>query len=305
MKIKKVVAVLLVCAMAISLAACGKVATVSINDDGLKTELETKLPAAVGKILEQAGITLGESDVVTPGINEKLSEGESILIERMHTVKLTVAGNTQTLEVVGGTVADLLEAGGVTLADKQLTNYDLTEPLKEGMEVQVLDQMTVSVVCDGETKSQAVSSTTVSEAIKEFGITLGEDDEVTPGVDQKVTEGLEIVIDRVKYEEKTEVEVIPFEVETAYDATLGRGTEYTTVSGEDGEVQRIYRVKFVNGEEVETELVEEKVTKEPVNAVVVIGPYVVSRVAFPNCDDGSHGYYEVTYSDGSKEYIDY
>ena len=33
MKIKKVVAVLLVCAMAISLAACGKVATVSINDD--------------------------------------------------------------------------------------------------------------------------------------------------------------------------------------------------------------------------------------------------------------------------------
>lgn len=32
---------------------------------------------------------------------------------------------------------------------------------------------------------------------------------------------------------------------------------------------------------------------------------VVSQVAFPNCDDPSHGYYEITYSDGSVEYEEY
>ena len=305
MKTKKVLAIILAVAMMLGVTACGKVATVSINDDGLKTELETKLPATVGKILEQAGIELGESDVVTPSVNEKLSEGESISIERMHTVKLTVAGNTKSLEVVGGTVADLLEAGGVTLGEKQLTNYELTEPLKEGMEVQVLDQMTVSVVCDGETKTEAVNSTTVVDAIKELGFTLGEDDEVTPEADQKVTDGMEIVIDRVKYEEVSEVEAIPFTVETIYDATLQRGTEYTSVYGEEGQVERIYKVKYVNGEETETELVEEKVTKEAVNAVVMMGPYVVSRVNFPDCDGSGHGYYEVTYSDGTVDYEQY
>jgi len=35
------------------------------------------------------------------------------------------------------------------------------------------------------------------------------------------------------------------------------------------------------------------------------GPYIVSKIAFPNCADGSHGYYEITYSDGHVECEEY
>ena len=34
-------------------------------------------------------------------------------------------------------------------------------------------------------------------------------------------------------------------------------------------------------------------------------PYVVSSVDYPSCDDGSHGFTEITYSDGSVEYVVY
>ena len=55
--------------------------------------------------------------------------------------------------------------------------------------------------------------------------------------------------------------------------------------------------------------------KEPVSALVVYGTRaaqttetgktVVSKVAVPDCDGSGHGYYVITYSDGSVEYVDY
>ena len=306
MKFKRVLAIILIGLMVFSLAACGgKTAIVSINDDGLKTELETKLPKTVDKILEEAGIALGTSDVVTPAAGEKLSEGGEIKIDRMHKVTLTASGNTQTLEIVGGTVADLLEAGGVKLEGTQATNFDLSEPLKEGMAVEVFDQMSVTFVFDGESKTVVVNSAVVGEAIRDAGITLGADDEVEPSVDSRVTDGMEIVIDRVKYETVTETEAIAYEVSYEYDGTMAQGTEYTTVYGEEGEKEVTYKVKFVNGEESDKEIVEEKVTKEPTTAVVVVGtmsgPIEISRTNYPDCDDSGHGYYEVVYQypDGS------
>ena len=76
-----------------------------------------------------------------------------------------------------------------------------------------------------------------------------------------------------------------------------------------GEKESVYRVKMVDGKEESRELVDEVITKEPVDEVILVGTregrYEVSRVAVPNCADGSHGYYEITYSDGSKEYVEY
>ena len=68
-------------------------------------------------------------------------------------------------------------------------------------------------------------------------------------------------------------------------------------------------MKKVDGKEDSREKLDEKVIKEPVNEVILVGTkegrYEVNRVAVPNCADGSHGYYEITYSDGTVEYVEY
>ena len=57
------------------------------------------------------------------------------------------------------------------------------------------------------------------------------------------------------------------------------------------------------------ELIREEVLREPVEEVVLVGPKdttgltVVSKKVFYDCDGSGHGYYEITYSDGSVEYI--
>ena len=88
---------------------------------------------------------------------------------------------------------------------------------------------------------------------------------------------------------------------------------------------------YVDGAEESREATGETVTKEPVNKVVRVGTKeeapaappeaapaapaeeapaapersVVSKKAYYDCSDNSHGYYEITYSDGSVEYEEF
>ena len=301
---KKVIAIIVSLLMLVGLASCGKPATLTITDDGIVTELETKIPNTVEKILTEAGISLNEGDVVTPELSAKISEPQDIIVERIHNVKLTVGGKTESYAIVGGTVADLIKEAGITMGDKQTTSIGLDEPLKEGLEVKIIDKFTVSILCDGKTEEKFVMATNVGDALAECGITLGEDDRVEPATDKAITDGMEIKVERVKVEEVVETETIDYEVIYEYDNSKGIGYESTRVYGEAGEKEIKYKVFYVNGEEEDREVIEEKITKEPINTVIVSGPYVVSRKDCPNCGIPG-GYYEITYSNGEVKYEEY
>lgn len=301
---KKIIVVILSLVMILGLSACGKPATLTITDDGLVTEIETKIPNTVDKILTEAGISLNEGDVVTPELGTKISEPQEIVIERIHTVKLTVGGKTESYDIVGGTVADLIKEAGVTVEKNQTTSIGLDEALKEGMEVKIIDKFAVSITCDGKTEESFVTANNVGDALVECGITLGEDDRVEPTIDKAITDGMEIVVERVKVEEVVEIETIDYDVVYEYDNSKAIGYESTRVYGEAGEKEIKYKVSYVNGEEEDREVIEEKIIKEPISTVIVCGPYVVSRKDCPNCGIPG-GYYEITYSNGEVEYEEY
>ncbi len=314
-RFKGIIAIILISLLALGLAACGTEATISIDDDGMVTELDTKLPRTVEKILADGGITLGEGDVVTPSLDTKLSEAQEIVVERKHTVNLALGdGSTKEAGIVGGTVGDLLKQEGINLTDKQMTSVPLDEPIKEGMEIKIVDMLSLSIICDGKTVEKNVSSLTVGDALKECGVTLGNDDRVNPDIKTALKEGMEVTVERVKIEEVKEKEAIDYEVAYEYTDSLNLGYESVSVEGENGEREVTYKITYVDGEEESREVVSESVIKEPVTAVVLVGtyeepvytgPYELYRENFPDCDGSGHGYYEVHYSDGSVAYIDY
>ena len=89
--------------------------------------------------------------------------------------------------------------------------------------------------------------------------------------------------------------------------------------GSDGEKELTYDVTYVDGRESSRKLVSEKVTKEPVNEVITRGTKqrvadsqetgsgrtVVSKQKNYDCDGSGHGWYTITYSDGTVEYEDF
>ena len=140
---------------------------------------------------------------------------------------------------------------------------------------------------------------------------------------------MEITVKRVTFEEVKETEEIDYETEREKDSSLEKGKERTKVEGEKGEKTTTYKITLVDGKEESREVVFEEVTKEPVNEVIRVGTkekkssggdsskktekkednsdkvYEKSRVKVPNCDDESHGYYDIEWSNGEHTYEEY
>ncbi|MCI9059871.1 MAG: DUF348 domain-containing protein [Lachnospiraceae bacterium] len=311
---KKIMLLAVAAVFLLGLCACKK-AEVQIEDGGIVTELEVSTPSTVEEILKDAEITWKEGDEISPALDTKITEAGKIVISRKNTVKLTADGATREVVMVGGTIGDLLEQEGITLGEKQHVNYELDEYIKDGMEVKISYSYSIEVVCDGETYARETEAGKVGDVLEELKITLGKDDRVTPAVTEAVTEGMKIVVNRVTFDTVVETETIEYETVYEDDSSMAKGQEEVSTNGENGEKQVTYQVTYVDGTEESRETAEETVTKEPVNKVVRVGTQeessgdsgrsVVSKKAFYDCNGSGHGYYEITYSDGSVEYEEF
>ena len=86
-----------------------------------------------------------------------------------------------------------------------------------------------------------------------------------------------LIIQVVRVEKVTDVveEATNFAVETKKDDSLLKGKEKVVQAGKKGTVARTYEVVKENGKEV-SEIISEKVIKEPTKKVVAVGTKVVT-----------------------------
>ena len=122
-------------------------------------------------------------------------------------------------------------------------------------------------------------------------------------------------------------EEISFSTETQSSSSLAAGTTQVKQSGSNGSKEVTYKVTYVDGKEESREAVNETVTKDPVNEIIVQGTKqpssssggssggssgaasggktVVATEYYEDCDGSGHGIKVITYSDGSMEEVPY
>ncbi|MBE6824350.1 MAG: DUF348 domain-containing protein [Ruminococcaceae bacterium] len=324
--ILKVALVMAMCLMMLSLTACGKPVTLSINDCGTLTEFEATTAMTVADVLKEAQITLNEKDETVPPVDEKVKEDTTeILIKRYAKVTIVKGDEKKEVELVGGTVEEAIKKSGITLNDNEVTDAENNAFLTDGMTINILKKITVTLAADGKKNKVETTAKTVEELLKEQDITLDEDDEVTKPLDTILKDGMKIAVKRVEYKEETRTETIDYKTQEKYSDSMAQGTSEVTQEGVEGEKEVTYKVKYVDSKEDSKEVLSEKVTKEPKDKIVTYGTKqqqsnsnsnsnsqsssggktVVSKQAVPNCDDASHGYYVITYSDGTVDYQEY
>ena len=317
---KKIIPVILLLMALTALAACGGEKNVTVLDGKTKTDVTVKANATVEAILQEAGLTLGEKDEVDPALTEKPEDGATVTVNRFAAVTVVTADGEKTVELAGGTVADALKAAGVTLKDDESLNVAEDTPLYEiDGNIVVAKMIEVSLTADGKTEKVETAVMTVGEFLTAQNVEYADTDRLTPAADEKLTDGAEIVLQRVEEKTETVKEEIPFETKQENSSSLEKGKTQTKQAGVNGEKEVTYKIVLVDGEEESREIVEEKVLQEAVNAVIVVGTksaapepqtgangkVIVSKVAVPDCDDPSHGYYVITYADGTEDYVDY
>ena len=73
---------------------------------------------------------------------------------------------------------------------------------------------------------------------------------------------------------ETKKEAVPFKTTTREDGSLAKGQTRIETEGVNGERTVTYEVTYVDGKETERKVVKNEITKQPINAVKVIGTYV-------------------------------
>jgi hypothetical protein len=143
-----------------------------------------------------------------------------------------------------------------------------------------LNEASISVslhVDQKELQLNLAEGSTVQEALKSAQITLGELDEVEPGLSVIISDGAQIKVTRIKEEYSTEQIVIPFEHQELKNETLPEGERRLSQPGANGLEETTYRRIFEDGVEVSNSEVKSVVIREAVPEVEIIG----SRSIFP------------------------
>ena len=217
------------------------------------------------------GLSVDEADRISVASNNTTGE-LAIHLTSAHTVTVVADGMAKSTVVYEGqTIADALQACGVTVDSNGKLAGPTTKQVSADMVIEVTRQHAVKFTADGETKNLLVADTTVSALLAEQGITLGKDDVVTPELSTKITADTDVTVQRVKYEEVTAEEAIPFTETVTNDSSLPRGVTRVDVQGQDGVQKVTRRNKIVDGVVTESTVLSSTVLKEAVNQVSRVG----------------------------------
>ena len=175
------------------------------------------------------------------------------------------------LKTKKGTVREVLIANDIPFGADDRVEPGLDTKVNGGETINIYKAHEITIV-DGDTTT--VRKTTykkVEDILKELNITLGEKDEVTPGLNKEVATVDTIKIARTGKTTETKKEVIKFETKEEKDDSKYVDEKVTKVEGKNGEKEVTYNVVRENGKEISREVVSEKVLKEATAKVVVVG----------------------------------
>ena len=245
---------------------------VDIYEGSQVTRIETTETVAE-KVVAEAGIQLSENDRL---ILDDFNPGKDSRIEIYRAGQVTfVHADGKTVDTTfAGTVEELIETHGVTLSDNLFSSVNVNAVVTNNLRVEIISAFDIIINVDGEEKAVQTTEKTVGDVLTEQGITLDEDDEVSPSADTVLSNGLVIDVLRVEYVTRETEEKIPFTTEKVNSSAMNKGTQKVTQKGVNGVKTFTYEDKVVNGVVESSELVSEEVTKEPVKEIIKVGTLV-------------------------------
>jgi hypothetical protein len=135
-----------------------------------------------------------------------------------------------------------------------------------------LEGIDISVSADGTSRNLTLPpGSTVQQALILTGITLSQTDRVAPPAYTIVTNGMTIVVTRVREEFETQQVIIPYERQELRNESLPTGETRLVQAGQNGTKEITIRHVFENGTEVSNSVVSENTLKAPIPEIVMIG----------------------------------
>lgn len=179
------------------------------------------------------------------------------------------------------TVDDFLQDSGIELNGGDALNVLPQEPIEEGMRIEINRPKPVTIIAGSQVHFISLSTGTVKDALEQARLEYDAGDEISPTLEDPISEGLQIVLQRVDVRYETETVAIPFKTVTQNDPTLEKGKTQVKTQGSNGEKAVTVRIEMRDGEEIAREEVSQQVILQPVNKVIRNGVKVAAPKPTP------------------------
>jgi resuscitation-promoting factor RpfB len=244
--------------------------TVNLSVDGKATTAHV-FGSTVGDVLDSQGIAVKKGDVVVPAAATAISDGDTITVKYARLLTLTVDGKTRTLRTTETTVDGALLALGLRGEGARLSVSRSQTIGRQGLTLTIVTPKAVTVTVDGRTTTKTVAAATVGEALTQLGVRLAKTDKVNPPVTTRLASGAKVVVQRVQTKEKKVTESIAYGTTKKKTNDLYTGQTKVSRAGVDGQRVVTVRTTVVDGKVVSTKEISAKVTKQPVDRILLVG----------------------------------
>ncbi|MGW3244320.1 ubiquitin-like domain-containing protein [Streptomyces sp. NPDC001070] len=243
---------------------------VQLSVDGQPRTLHT-FAGSVEELLRRQGIQVGDHDIVAPGPDAALHDGDTVAVRFGRPVALTLDGRPRRIWTTAGTVDDALRQLGVR-ADGAYLSASRGEPIgRHGLELDVRTERQVTFLVDGRERPVSTNAATVGEALRDAGIELHGLDATSVDPDSFPREGQTISVMRIRGHDEIHEEPVPFPVERTEDPSLFEGTTAVDTRGRNGLRRVTYAYRTVDGVRQKPRRLAEKLLREPVRQIERVG----------------------------------
>ena len=244
--------------------------TVELSIDG-KTETVQTFASTVDAVLEDKGISLGEHDVVVPAVSTPVEDGLEIAVRYARLVTVNVDGVEREIWTTALSVDEALADLGIRAAGAELSVSRSLGIGRRGLDFEVRTPKEITVVADGDERPVTTTAVTIREALRELDIELGDRDLIEPGPEERVIDGLELIIKRVEVEEETVKITVEHKTKRKSDGSMYEDQSKVEREGKDGTIERVVEIVYIDGEKTEEKVLSETVVAEAVDRIVVVG----------------------------------
>jgi resuscitation-promoting factor RpfB len=254
-----------------SVAYATKSKTVSLSVDGEVRKVHT-FGSTVADALKAEKVQVGEHDVVAPGVDSKLKDGQEIAVQYGRQLTVNADGTKKAYWTTADSVNEALADLGLRYDGAQFSTSRSAPLGRQGLELVVTTPKTVQIVHQGKTVTIKSLAGTVGQALTQAKIRWDADDRITPAAATPLKLGVNKV-GYVQVLQKTVTKTLSVEhgTDETKSATLLVGTKKTTTKGTDGSKTVTYLYTYLDGKLSTTKVVTSKIVTAPVDAKVTVG----------------------------------
>lgn len=211
---------------------------------------------------------IGNGDVIV-GTNKDFNMSFDVI--KANTITINNCGEEQTISLAKGTVEEVLNRTGITLAENQSVTPSLNTVITGDMNIYVYNSKNIKLTTNGTEMTVKAPEGTVENALNILGYEITDDDILNVDKNAQIEDNMKITLKKVTYVDEKSTEKISYKTVEKDSDDIMTGESEVSQKGVDGEKEVTKRCKYIDGKYNSTKVIDEKVTKKPVDKIVLNG----------------------------------